>query len=258
MEGWRTKKPSPSMVVALIALFVAMTGVATAGKGGAKLGKNSVKSSHIAPGAVGPTDLAAGAVTARGLATNSVPKDAIQNDAVDETKLAPSSVGAYEIQPEAVDPSKFAGPGSFPYARIDLEDPLPVPEFAGATAVPLEDYAQVKPPSMVNLAQPTRIYAPIAGRYSIKVRVAWAGGAETSSRGISVRRNNSLTAQNHVGSDGVYNVSPGVQIDQELNATFEFQPGDFIELFAAQSGAPPADNPVTLDRARVTMEWVGT
>lgn len=256
MEGWRTKKPSPSMVVALIALFVAMTGVATAGKGGVKLKKNSVKSSHIAPGAVGESDLAAAAVTARSLRTNSVPKEAIQDDAVDETKLAPSSVGPYELQPEAVDPSKFALPEAFPYARIDLEDPLPVAEFT-PTGVPLEDIRSLSMEAMRNAGQPTRIYAPLAGRYQISVRVAWDGGAEVSSRGISVRRNNSLTAENHVGSDGVYNVSPGLGIDQELNATFEFQAGDFIELFAGQSGTLPADNPVTLDRARVTMEWVG-
>jgi hypothetical protein len=256
MDGWINKRPSPSMVVALIALFVAMTGVATAGKGGTKLGKNSVKSSNIAPGAVGPSDLATGAVTARGMASNSVPKEAIQPDAVDETKLAPSSVGAYELQPESVDPSKFALPEGFPYARIALQDPLTVAEFTPAS-VPLENIRKLSMPAMRNAGQPTRIYAPLAGRYQITVKVSWDGGTEVSSRGISVRRNGSLTFDNLVGYDSLYNVATGLEVDEDISATFELEANDYIQLIAGQSGALPADNPVTLDRAMVTMEWVG-
>lgn len=256
MDGWLKKKPSPSMVVALIALFVATTGVATAGKGGTKLGKNSVKSSHIAPGAVGPSDLAAGAVTERSLSPHAVGGDVIQDDAVDETKLADNSVGAPELKTASVGPNEFGLPEGFPYARIDLDDPLPVAEFS-PTAVPLEDIGDLSMNQMRNAGQPTRIYAPFAGRYRITARVAWDGGTEVSSRGISLRRNNSLTFENLIGDDTVYNVATGLKMDQEINATFVLAANDFIELFAGQSGALPADNPVTLARTRVTMEWVG-
>ena len=58
MERTKRARPSPSMLVALLALFVALTGVAWA----AGLAKNSVKSKQIKDGQVRNADLAANAV----------------------------------------------------------------------------------------------------------------------------------------------------------------------------------------------------
>ena len=79
-----SRKPSPSMVVALTALFVSLTGSAAA-----LSGRNTVDSGDIKPGNVRTSDLDSAAVTA--------------------SRLAPGSVGAASIAPGAIDGSKVAG-----------------------------------------------------------------------------------------------------------------------------------------------------
>src|SRR5688572_2445038 len=63
------RRPSPALIVAMIALFVSLSGVAT---GAFRLAPNSVKSSHIAPGAVTTTDIRTNAVTSSDIGPRSV------------------------------------------------------------------------------------------------------------------------------------------------------------------------------------------
>mgnify|MGYP000338952522 CR=1 FL=1 len=88
----RIGKPSPAMVVAIIALIAATTGAAVAlpGKNKVKPGdiaKNAVKSKQIKNGQVKSGDIANGAVGGAALAA----------DAVDGTKVADESLSAEDI-----------------------------------------------------------------------------------------------------------------------------------------------------------------
>jgi hypothetical protein len=61
------RRPSPAMIVAMVALFAALGGTASALRG-----KNTVRSDDIAKGAVRTNDIRSGAVKVRKLAPNSV------------------------------------------------------------------------------------------------------------------------------------------------------------------------------------------
>jgi hypothetical protein len=66
MAQLRRYRPSPAMVVALIALFVALGGTSYAA---ITLSKNSVRSKHIGTGQVKRADIAANAITRPRLTT---------------------------------------------------------------------------------------------------------------------------------------------------------------------------------------------
>lgn len=82
MGALRQLRPSPSMVVALVALFVALGGGAVAVTSSKKLKvpKNSVGSKQIKNGAVGKSELAKNAVVESKIANNAVSGGAIQKD----------------------------------------------------------------------------------------------------------------------------------------------------------------------------------
>src|SRR5512133_1998072 len=90
MERLASKRPSPSLVLSMITLFVALTSTA-----GALPGRNQVERGDIAKGAVTSSALAKGAVKARAIAARAVTSKKIANDAVTSGKLGPFSVGAF-------------------------------------------------------------------------------------------------------------------------------------------------------------------
>ncbi len=108
------------MVVALVALFVALTGTAI-GKNQAQVGKlppnsvgsaqikpNAVKTSEIATNAVKPGQVASGAIGPKALQTGAVTSTALAPLAVTAPAIAPGSVGTPAIKPGAVEKTKLA------------------------------------------------------------------------------------------------------------------------------------------------------
>jgi hypothetical protein len=89
MKRLASQRPSPSLVLSMITLFVAITSTA-----GALPGRNMVENGDIAKGAVTKRALAKGAVKQRAIAKGAVTSGKIANDAVVARTLAPSSVGA--------------------------------------------------------------------------------------------------------------------------------------------------------------------
>ena len=90
-------RPSPAMLVAVVALVFALTGAAIAlpGKGSVDkndLAKNAVKTKTIKNGAVSGPKLKAGAVTSDKLADGAVTNGKIANGAVNAAKLAPGTL----------------------------------------------------------------------------------------------------------------------------------------------------------------------
>jgi hypothetical protein len=90
--GKRVPRPSPAMVVALLALCLAVGGTAFAAT---KLGKNAVKTKNIKNGAVKESKLAANAVTESKIAGNAVTEGKIANGAVGAGKLGASAKTAW-------------------------------------------------------------------------------------------------------------------------------------------------------------------
>jgi hypothetical protein len=89
-RGWA--RPSPSLVLSLFTLFIALTTTAVA-----LPGRNLVEKGDIAKGAVTARVLARGAVKSRAIAKKAVTSAKLANHAVTKRSLAASSVGAFAL-----------------------------------------------------------------------------------------------------------------------------------------------------------------
>jgi hypothetical protein len=86
--GKRSLRPSPAMVVAILALCLAVGGTSFAA---VKLGKNAVKTKSIKNGAVTESKIATNAVTEKKIAGNAVTEGKIASGAVSPGKLSASA-----------------------------------------------------------------------------------------------------------------------------------------------------------------------
>ena len=89
-RGWA--RPSPSLVLSLFTLFIALTTTAVA-----LPGRNLVEKGDIAKGAVKARDLAPGSVKSRAIRKKAVTGAKLANHAVTKRSLAASSVGAFAL-----------------------------------------------------------------------------------------------------------------------------------------------------------------
>jgi hypothetical protein len=92
--GKRVPRPSPAMIVALLALCLAVGGTAFAA---VKLGKNAVKTKNIKNGAVTEAKIAGNAVTEGKIAGGAVTEGKIANGAVTGAKIAGGAVGSAQL-----------------------------------------------------------------------------------------------------------------------------------------------------------------
>jgi hypothetical protein len=99
----RKGRPTPALVVACVAVVAALGGVAYAA-----IGKNSVKSSNIAPGAVKTSDLAKQAVKTGKVANGAIKAGKIADGAVTEAKLGDGSVTNGKLGSNSVDSAKIS------------------------------------------------------------------------------------------------------------------------------------------------------
>jgi hypothetical protein len=79
------RKPSPALIVSVIALFVALSGAAYAG---VTLSNNTIRSNHIVNGQVRTADLGTSAVTRAKIANNAVNSAKIANGGVADADIA--------------------------------------------------------------------------------------------------------------------------------------------------------------------------
>jgi len=115
------RRPSASLVVALIALFVALDGPATAARlvNGASITSNSITNKQVKNGTLGKQDLSKSARTylrttpaksvgANQLRDGAVGGKALAGKAVDASKLADGAVGNTQLAGRSVDAGKLA------------------------------------------------------------------------------------------------------------------------------------------------------
>lgn len=94
MKGALKHRPSPAMVVALLALCVSLGGVSY---GALKLKANSVKTKNLKAGAVTEAKIAGGAVTTGKIGNGAVTGGKIGDGAVNSAKIADGAVNAAKI-----------------------------------------------------------------------------------------------------------------------------------------------------------------
>jgi hypothetical protein len=76
MQGIHLRRPSPALVIAILALFIAL---GSASYAAVTLGRGAVKTRNIAPGAIKAAQIATGAVGKRAIATGAVGSDEVRN-----------------------------------------------------------------------------------------------------------------------------------------------------------------------------------
>lgn len=119
----RVPRPSPAMVVAVLALCLAVGGTAFAA---VKLGKNAVKTKNIKNGAVKESKLAANAVTESKIAGNAVTESKIAGGAVTEGKIANGAVSS----------DKIAGSAKSLWVQMDIGGTSISGQSGGITVTP--------------------------------------------------------------------------------------------------------------------------
>jgi hypothetical protein len=184
--GGFVRRPSPAMIVAIIALVLALGGVAVA-----LPGRNSVKSKDIAPHAVKLGDIARGAVDP--FRTNIV-KSAVLNSTVSTTSNSPVDLGGPSVTVKvpkgalvgifAEADLQVAGGGPSSEAQVRLFEPtiLPTsPEIIGGNTTKLTDHFTA--PGTGNntgvngqLRGGWLIFSPGAGTHTFSLRYSGAGG----------------------------------------------------------------------------------
>jgi hypothetical protein len=105
------RRPSPALVISLIALFVSVSGVAWAA---ATIGTSDIKN-----GAVTKKKLHKNAVSTNKIVNNAVSTSKIADDAVNGAKIAGGSVGGGDLVSGAVGPDQL-GPVVVRTASIDV------------------------------------------------------------------------------------------------------------------------------------------
>ena len=101
----RSFRPSPSIVISCLALFLALTGSALAAK--ASIGSNqivngSIRTVDLRDSAVNSAKVADTSITATDLGTDSVGTDEIAKDAVKADEIADNAVASPEVAPDSL------------------------------------------------------------------------------------------------------------------------------------------------------------
>ena len=114
MDRIMRARPTPSMVISLIALFVALSGTAVALDGSNTVFSDDivngeVRSADLAANAVDTPDLATGAVTAPKLAAGSVNSATVLNESLLGIDIVESGVGATDRQRRGKQADRLAG-----------------------------------------------------------------------------------------------------------------------------------------------------
>jgi hypothetical protein len=109
MKGIRLRRPSPALVIAILALFIALCGASYAA---VNLPPGSVKSRDIAPGAIRAAQIATGAVGKRAIASGAVGTQEVRNGslrAIDfRAGALPASTTTVHVTKEAIVPNQSA------------------------------------------------------------------------------------------------------------------------------------------------------
>lgn len=259
----RSRKPSPSMIVAIAALIVALAGTGYAAVnlpkksvGAPQLKKNAVTKKKVKRGAITAAKLADGAVTESKLAGQAVGADKIKAGAVGQSALADASVGSAEIVDGSVGATEIAG-GSvgagqlavIPAARARASLTQTVPTSTNTT-VNLSS-AQFDATGMFDAAQKGMVIDR-AGIYQLAGAVGWAANAN-GSRHLRIKVN----TQVQMSTVSPPAASGGAR--QNVSGVFRLEQGDVVTLEVFQTSGGDLDTAISEPQKAgwLSLAWLG-
>jgi hypothetical protein len=239
------------MVIALVALFISLTGSAIA--------VNS-KGGKVPPNSVGPKQLKSGAVTAPDVAQNAITGAAIAQAAVNAAKLAQGAVTGDKIQDgsvvrddlsnQAVNSQKI---GKLPGAAAEEANTTSV----GGSSVQLSyDFEQFDFTGDMydNAGDPAKMVAPRDGLYQVTLSVVWQ--AEAGTRKLTLVKHALSPVCNCEFDAQSVPASASGDTPQTISSLVELEAGDAVSANADSTGDDGSTDIITTRRPRLTMMWL--
>lgn len=256
--------------VAYLALFVSLGGTATAATAlvtnssqiapnvvtsshvkdasldAADLGGSSVKSEQIAAGAVSDSELQTGAVSGSKIANDAVQSSNLfdgsvrsadlANGDVRQPDLAVDAVGSPEIQDGSVTPADLA---RAPGAAVFRTTPQAIGR--GVAAPVAFDAEFFDDAGAHDAADPTKLVAPVSGRYLIIGSVRWQHLTDAHSRSIAIRTATGATLSSQSGTTS--DIPEQGEFDQQVSVVANLVKGQAVQLVARHG----SDRTLTVD-----------
>jgi len=184
----RSFRPSPALVIALVALFAALSGSAIA----AGIAKNSVRSAQIVDGTVRTIDLHDSAVTSTKVADQSLTANDLGPDSVGSEEIAENAVGSSEVAPDSLTAGDLAANS---VASSEVADNSLTAEDLAANSVGSSEIAAASVrsselgPIVVRTSAPQAIAAGASGTVSIDCapgETLISGGGQPANFGVEM------------------------------------------------------------------------
>jgi hypothetical protein len=239
--------PSPAMIVACVALFIAMGGTSYAA---ATLAANSVGTKQIKKNAVTSAKIKSAAVTAAKVKDGTLTGAKIQDGTLTGAKIQDGSVAGADLAAGAVDTTKV---GTIPGARVKRSSAATFD--SGVSAWLSFNVTDYNVGGVFDAVQPTRMTAPVAGRYLIIATARW--DANTAGR-----RTIALELNHSAGTIARSNVSPywtgnSLAPEQSVQVVYKMNAGDYVEVFAMQDSGGALSMTTAVDNAvTFSMQWL--
>jgi hypothetical protein len=274
MTRLRLRRPSPAMVVALFALFVAMGGASYAAF---KVPKNSVGSKQIKANAVTGGKVKNGSLTGADVNESTLGRVPLADNATNAAALGGSPASAYVKSPIGRVPladnaTNAAALGGSP-ASTYVKSPIAPSQFGTIPAVRATNTSNelIHSKAGTTLTFDTneydndgmhstttnnsRLTAPISGIYEITGNVAWGFHDPTAGeRDLYIVKN----GQTAVAQTGIA-PSPGTaRTVEQVTTQVDLNAGDYVELDAYQGSDDDLTVFVLSDYSPVfAMHWLG-
>jgi len=244
------RMPSPAMTVALIALFVALSGGAYAA---VTLPRNSVGTAQIKPDAVIGSKVKNRSLRGPDLAL----------DAVGTANIAPGAVGTADLAAGVITPDKLATvPAASAYGTFQGPPGSGTSHvIANGVYTPLNLLLESFDNAAIHHNQPNydmdvpeRFIAPIAGVYHVDAGVYW-GGNTTGTRFLGIAVNGVPWCK--FCYSAADERPAAAELTQSVSALIQLNAGDYVVAVVEQGSG----GDVTLDkfdgRTHLSMYWVG-
>lgn len=243
MDRARKLRPSPAMTVALLALFVSLSGLAIAGtKGG--------QSQKLPPNSVGPKQLKTNAVTPPDIAAASILRDKLAKDSVNGDKIQNGTVVRDDLPDKVINSSKIA---KLPGAAAEEANVTTV----GGSGVQLSyDFEQFDyTGDMYFDSDPAKMRAPRDGLYMVTISVVWQ--AEAGMRKLFLVEEQQNPVCNCEFDSQTIPAAAASDTPQTMTSLVELAAGDKVWAGADSTGDDGSTDIITTRRPRLTMIWLG-